>query len=112
MTTNKNENGGSDTDNIMAQKETEEGHFCWDKSDNKVIETLKEAEKDNGKETWHQVDTASKGKAVTGKLGANNATPTKQSRTTVTVQTNTATATKTVAELMKEQGEGYVEDES
>eukprot|EP00957_Ditylum_brightwellii_P104778 7986166-Ditylum_brightwellii.AAC.1 len=30
----------------------------------------------------------------------------------VTVQTNAATATKTVADLMKKQGEGYVEDES
>eukprot|EP00957_Ditylum_brightwellii_P010512 796715-Ditylum_brightwellii.AAC.1 len=30
----------------------------------------------------------------------------------VTVQTNAATATKTVAELMKEQGEGYVNDVS
>eukprot|EP00957_Ditylum_brightwellii_P046054 3494437-Ditylum_brightwellii.AAC.1 len=38
--------------------------------------------------------------------------PTKQSCTTVTVQTNAATATKMVAELMKEQGEGYVENES
>eukprot|EP00957_Ditylum_brightwellii_P167057 12717882-Ditylum_brightwellii.AAC.1 len=36
----------------------------------------------------------------------------KQSRTTVPVQTNSATAIKTVAELIKEQGEGYVEDES
>eukprot|EP00957_Ditylum_brightwellii_P128441 9795831-Ditylum_brightwellii.AAC.1 len=46
------------------------------------------------------------------KWGANNATPTKQSRTMVMVQTNTTTATKTVAELMKERGESYVEDES
>eukprot|EP00957_Ditylum_brightwellii_P194785 14836871-Ditylum_brightwellii.AAC.1 len=30
----------------------------------------------------------------------------------VTVQTNAATATKKVSELMKEQGEGYVEDKS
>eukprot|EP00957_Ditylum_brightwellii_P039674 3001377-Ditylum_brightwellii.AAC.1 len=92
MTTNKNKNGGSNTDSIMAQEEAEQGHFCWDKSDNEVIETLKEAEKDDGKEKLHQVETTSKRKAVTGKLGVNNAMPTKQSRTTVTVQTNAATA--------------------
>eukprot|EP00957_Ditylum_brightwellii_P010665 807761-Ditylum_brightwellii.AAC.1 len=50
MTTNKNKNGGSETDSIMAQEDTEEGHFCWDKSNKEVIETVKEARKDNGKE--------------------------------------------------------------
>eukprot|EP00957_Ditylum_brightwellii_P024431 1844661-Ditylum_brightwellii.AAC.1 len=63
MTTNKNKNGGFDVDSIMAQEEAQEVHFCWDKSNNKVIETLKEAEKDDGKEKWHQVETASKRKA-------------------------------------------------
>eukprot|EP00957_Ditylum_brightwellii_P137057 10450409-Ditylum_brightwellii.AAC.1 len=96
----------------MAQEDAEEGHFCWDESNDKVIETVKEAGKDDGKEKWHKVDTTSKRKAVTGKLGANNVTPTKQSRTTVTVQTNATTATKAVAELMKERGESYVDDES
>eukprot|EP00957_Ditylum_brightwellii_P072308 5496145-Ditylum_brightwellii.AAC.1 len=38
--------------------------------------------------------------------------PTKQSRMMVTVQTNAAIATKTVADLMKDQGGGYMEDES
>eukprot|EP00957_Ditylum_brightwellii_P047016 3569976-Ditylum_brightwellii.AAC.1 len=66
----------------MAQEEAEEGHFCWDESNDDVTETLKEAEKEDGKEKWHQVETASKKKAVTGRLGANNATPTKQSCTT------------------------------
>eukprot|EP00957_Ditylum_brightwellii_P102994 7849350-Ditylum_brightwellii.AAC.1 len=73
---------------------------------------MNEVEKEDWKEKWHQVETASKRKAVIGKLGASNATPTKQSRMAVTVQTNTASAAKTVAEMMKEQGEGYVEDKS
>eukprot|EP00957_Ditylum_brightwellii_P149212 11363261-Ditylum_brightwellii.AAC.1 len=51
----------------MAQEDAEEGHFCWDESDEEEIETLKEAGKDDGTEKWHQVDTASKRKAVTGK---------------------------------------------
>ena len=93
MTTNKKENGGSKTDSIMAQEDAEEGHFCWDKSNKEVIETVKEAGKDDGKEKWHKVDTASKRKATTGKWGASNATPMKQSCTMVTVQTN-ATTTK------------------
>eukprot|EP00957_Ditylum_brightwellii_P068979 5235338-Ditylum_brightwellii.AAC.1 len=38
--------------------------------------------------------------------------PTKQSQTTVTIQTNDASATKTVTERIKEQGEGYVDDKS
>eukprot|EP00957_Ditylum_brightwellii_P123643 9426288-Ditylum_brightwellii.AAC.1 len=67
---------------------------------------MKEAEKYDWKEKWHQMETVSKRKAVTGKLGANNTTPMKQSRTTVTVQTNATTATKAVADLMKEQGKG------
>eukprot|EP00957_Ditylum_brightwellii_P114248 8710519-Ditylum_brightwellii.AAC.1 len=63
MTTNKNENGGSDMDNIMEQEDAEEGHFCWEESDKDKIEILKEAGKDDGKEKWHQVDNASKRKA-------------------------------------------------
>ena len=102
MTRNKNKNGGTKTDSIMAQEDAEEGHFCWDESNNDVIETIKEAGKDDGKEKWHKVDTASKRKATTGKWGASNATPTKQSRTTVTVQTNATTITKSVATLMNE----------
>eukprot|EP00957_Ditylum_brightwellii_P177273 13504473-Ditylum_brightwellii.AAC.1 len=47
---------------------------------------MNEVEKEDEKEKWHQVETA--------------------------VQTNAASATKTVAEIMKEQGEGYVEDKS
>eukprot|EP00957_Ditylum_brightwellii_P039428 2983333-Ditylum_brightwellii.AAC.1 len=112
MTTNKNENGGSDMDSIMAQEEAAVGHFCWDNSDDDETESMNGVEKEDGKEKLHQVKTANKRKAVTGKTGASNAMPTKQSRTTVTVQTNTASATKTVVGIMKEQGEGYVEDES
>eukprot|EP00957_Ditylum_brightwellii_P103442 7882354-Ditylum_brightwellii.AAC.1 len=66
----------------MAQEDAEEGHYCWDKSNKEVIETVKEAGKDNRKGKWHKVDTASKRKATTGNWGANNVTPTKQSRTT------------------------------
>eukprot|EP00957_Ditylum_brightwellii_P173097 13178040-Ditylum_brightwellii.AAC.1 len=47
-----------------------------------------------------------------GKWGVSNATPTKQSCTTVMVQTNATTTTKTVIKLMKERGESYVEDEN
>eukprot|EP00957_Ditylum_brightwellii_P097960 7461272-Ditylum_brightwellii.AAC.1 len=112
MTTNKNKNGGSDTDSIMVQEEVEVGHLCWDNSDEDEIESMNGVEKEDGKEKWHQVEIASKRKAVTGKTVASNATPMKQSQTTVTVQTNTASATKTVEEIMKEQREGYVEDES
>eukprot|EP00957_Ditylum_brightwellii_P182866 13929521-Ditylum_brightwellii.AAC.1 len=67
-------------------------------------------EEDQGK--WSQEEKAGKRKTVTGKVASNNATSTKQSQTTLTVQTNDASATKTVAERMKEQGEGYVEDKS
>eukprot|EP00957_Ditylum_brightwellii_P008808 668351-Ditylum_brightwellii.AAC.1 len=102
MTTNKNESGGSDMDSIIAQEDAEEGHFCWKESNEEEIEILKEAGKEDGAGKWHQVDNASIRKAVTGKLGANTATPRKQSRTTVTVQTNATTATKRVAELMKD----------
>eukprot|EP00957_Ditylum_brightwellii_P062817 4766517-Ditylum_brightwellii.AAC.1 len=68
----------------MAQEDAEEGNFYWDKSDDDVIETIKEAGKDDGKEKWHKVDTASKRKVTMGKWGASDVTPTKQSRTTVT----------------------------
>eukprot|EP00957_Ditylum_brightwellii_P110873 8456747-Ditylum_brightwellii.AAC.1 len=84
MTTNKKENGGSETDSIMAQEDAEEGHFCWDKSNEEVVGTEKMAGKDDGKEKWHKVDTASKRKATTEKWGTSNGTPTKQSRITVT----------------------------
>eukprot|EP00957_Ditylum_brightwellii_P045222 3427762-Ditylum_brightwellii.AAC.1 len=73
---------------------------------------MNRAEKEDRKEKWYQVETASKRKAATWKTVTSNATPTKQSQTMVTVQRNTASATKTVAEILKEQGEGYVEDES
>ena len=58
------------------------------------------------------MDTASKRKATTEKWGTSNATPMKQSRTMVTVQTNATTTKKSVAALMKERGESYVDDES
>eukprot|EP00957_Ditylum_brightwellii_P195748 14913701-Ditylum_brightwellii.AAC.1 len=96
----------------MAQEEAEVGHFCWDNSNNDKIELMNGVEKEEGKEKWNQEETAGKRKAVTGKIVASNVTPTKQSQTMVTAQTNAASATKTVAERMKEQGEGYVNDES
>eukprot|EP00957_Ditylum_brightwellii_P029851 2258261-Ditylum_brightwellii.AAC.1 len=107
MTTNKNKNGGSNTDSIMAQEEAEVDHFCWDDSNNDKVELMKGVKKEEGKEKWNQEETADKGKTETGKTVANNAMPTKQSQTTVTFQTNDASATKMVAERMKEQGEGY-----
>eukprot|EP00957_Ditylum_brightwellii_P027508 2079165-Ditylum_brightwellii.AAC.1 len=73
---------------------------------------MNRVEKEEGKEKLHQVETGCKRKTVAGKTVASNVTPTKQSQTTVTAQTNAASATKTVAKIMKEQGEGYVEDES
>eukprot|EP00957_Ditylum_brightwellii_P159465 12138503-Ditylum_brightwellii.AAC.2 len=77
MTRNKNKNGGSNTDSIMAQKEAEVGHFCWDDSNEDEIESMSRVEKEDGKEKWHKVETASNRKAVTGKTVASNAMPTK-----------------------------------
>eukprot|EP00957_Ditylum_brightwellii_P200708 15300234-Ditylum_brightwellii.AAC.1 len=96
----------------MVQEEAEVDHFCWDDSDDNKVELMKGVEKEEGKEKWNQEEKAGKRKTVTGKTGLNNATPTRQSQLTVTVQTNNASATKTVAERMKEQGERYVDDES
>eukprot|EP00957_Ditylum_brightwellii_P071297 5419628-Ditylum_brightwellii.AAC.1 len=59
-------------DSIMAQEDAEEGHFYWDESNEEVIETVKEARRDDGKEKWHKVDTVNKRKATTGKWGASN----------------------------------------
>eukprot|EP00957_Ditylum_brightwellii_P098964 7538924-Ditylum_brightwellii.AAC.1 len=101
MKRNKNKNGGSNTDSIMVQEEAEVDHFFWDDSNNDKVELMKGVEKEEGKEKWNQEETAGKRKTVTGKTVTNNATPTKQSRTIVTVQTNDASATKTVAESMK-----------
>eukprot|EP00957_Ditylum_brightwellii_P195143 14868879-Ditylum_brightwellii.AAC.1 len=112
MTTNKNENVGSKTDSIMAQKEAEVDHFCWEDSNDDKVELMKRVEKEEEKEKWNQEEKAGKRKTVTGKTVSNNATPTKKSWTAVTVQTNDASATKTVAERMKEQGEGYVDNKS
>eukprot|EP00957_Ditylum_brightwellii_P011076 839323-Ditylum_brightwellii.AAC.1 len=96
----------------MTQKDAEEGHFCWDKRNEEVVGTEKEAGKDDRKKKWHKMDTASKRKATAGKWGVSNATPKKQSHTTMTVQTNATTTTKSVVALMKERGESYIEDES
>eukprot|EP00957_Ditylum_brightwellii_P172587 13138712-Ditylum_brightwellii.AAC.1 len=112
MAMDKNENGGSNTNSIMAQEEAEVDHFCWDDSNNDKVELMKGVKKEEGKEKWNQEEKRGKRKTVTGKIVSNSATPTKQSRTTVTVQTNDGSATKTVAERMKGQGEGYVDDES
>eukprot|EP00957_Ditylum_brightwellii_P103098 7856825-Ditylum_brightwellii.AAC.1 len=112
LTTNEDENGGSKTDSIMAQEEAEVDHFCWDDSDDNEVELMKGVKKEEEQEKWNQEEKVGKRKTVTGKTVANNATPTKQSWMTVTIQTNDASATKMVAERMKEQGEGYVDDES
>ena len=76
---NKNKNGGSNTDSIMAQEEAEVDHFCWDDSNDDKIELMKGVKKEEGKEQWNQKETAGKRNTVTGKTVANNATPTKQS---------------------------------
>eukprot|EP00957_Ditylum_brightwellii_P047638 3618978-Ditylum_brightwellii.AAC.1 len=91
----------------MAQEEAEADHFCWDDSDDDKVELMKGIEKEEEQEKWNQEEKAGKRKTVTGKTVTNNATPTKQSQTMVTVQTKNASATKMVAERMKEQGEGY-----
>eukprot|EP00957_Ditylum_brightwellii_P152375 11599970-Ditylum_brightwellii.AAC.1 len=62
MTTNKNKNGGSDMDSIMAQEEAEVDHFCWDGSNNDEVELMKGVKKEEGKEKWNQEETASKRK--------------------------------------------------
>eukprot|EP00957_Ditylum_brightwellii_P058962 4471330-Ditylum_brightwellii.AAC.1 len=73
---------------------------------------MKGVEKKEGKDKWNQKEIASKRKTVTEKRVASNATPKKQSPMMVNVQTNTVSAIKTVAERTKEQGEGYLDDES
>eukprot|EP00957_Ditylum_brightwellii_P143143 10906361-Ditylum_brightwellii.AAC.1 len=62
ITTNKNENGGSDTDSIMAQEEAEVDHFCWDNSNNDEVELMKGVEKEERKEKWNQEEAADKRK--------------------------------------------------
>eukprot|EP00957_Ditylum_brightwellii_P067168 5098243-Ditylum_brightwellii.AAC.1 len=62
MATNKNRNGGSNTDSIMAQEEAEVEHFCWDNSDDDEIELMKGVKKEEGKEKWNQEETAGKRK--------------------------------------------------
>ena len=44
------QNGDSYTDSIMAQEETEVGHFCWDNSNDDKIELMNGVEKEEGKE--------------------------------------------------------------
>eukprot|EP00957_Ditylum_brightwellii_P027121 2049819-Ditylum_brightwellii.AAC.1 len=96
----------------MAQEEAEADHFCWDDSDDDKVELMKGIEKEEEQGKWTQEKKASKRKTVPGKAVANSATPMKQSRTTVTVHFNDTSATKTVAERMKERGEGYVNNEN
>eukprot|EP00957_Ditylum_brightwellii_P029748 2249876-Ditylum_brightwellii.AAC.1 len=56
MTVNKNKNGGSNMDSIMAQEEAEVGHFWWDNSNEDETEAMKEAEKEDEKNgtKWKQ----------------------------------------------------------
>eukprot|EP00957_Ditylum_brightwellii_P025712 1945640-Ditylum_brightwellii.AAC.1 len=92
---NKNENGGSEMDSIIAQEEAEADHICWDDSDDNEVEFMKGVIKEEEQEKWNQEEKAGKRKTVTGKTVSNNATPTKQSQTIVIIQTNDASATKT-----------------
>eukprot|EP00957_Ditylum_brightwellii_P046661 3541126-Ditylum_brightwellii.AAC.1 len=73
---------------------------------------MKGIEKEKEQEKWTQEEKASKRKTIPGKAVTNSTTPTKQSRTTVTIHSNDTSATKTVAERMKERGEGYVNNKS
>eukprot|EP00957_Ditylum_brightwellii_P026364 1994308-Ditylum_brightwellii.AAC.1 len=109
---NKNKNVGSKTDSIMVQEEAEVDHFCWDESDDDEAELMKGVKKEEEQGKWTQEEKVSKRKTAPGKAATNNATPTKQSQTMVTVYSNDTYATKTVAERMKQQGEGYINDES
>eukprot|EP00957_Ditylum_brightwellii_P180256 13731541-Ditylum_brightwellii.AAC.1 len=63
MTTNKSKIGGSNTDSIMEQGKAGVGYFCWDNSNKDETESMNIVEKEDGKEKWHQVETASKRKA-------------------------------------------------
>eukprot|EP00957_Ditylum_brightwellii_P134018 10218375-Ditylum_brightwellii.AAC.1 len=96
----------------MAQEEAEANHFCWDDSNDDEVELMKGVEKEEEQGKWNQEEKASKRKTVPGKAVANSAMPTKQSWMMVTVHSNDNSATKTVAERIKERGEGYVDDES
>eukprot|EP00957_Ditylum_brightwellii_P204280 15338490-Ditylum_brightwellii.AAC.1 len=71
---------------------------------------MKGVEQEAEQAKQNQDKRASKRKTATGKEVASSATPSKQNRTTVNVQSNNNSATKTVAERMRERGEGYVDN--
>eukprot|EP00957_Ditylum_brightwellii_P187817 14300687-Ditylum_brightwellii.AAC.1 len=77
-TTEENENGGSETDSIMAQEEVEVDHLCWDESIDDEVELMKGVKKEEEQGKWSQEEKAGKRKTVTGKAASNNAMPTKQ----------------------------------
>eukprot|EP00957_Ditylum_brightwellii_P163730 12465110-Ditylum_brightwellii.AAC.1 len=76
---NKNKNGGSKTDSIMAQEEEEVDHFCWDESNDNKVELMKGVKKEEEQGKWSQEEKTDKRKTVTGKAASNNAMPTKKS---------------------------------
>eukprot|EP00957_Ditylum_brightwellii_P133417 10172127-Ditylum_brightwellii.AAC.1 len=90
----------------MAQEEVEADLFCWDNSNKEEEELMigvsQEAELQVNQT---QEEKAGKRKTDAGKEAANNATPSKQSKKTVDVQSFDNTATKIVAEQMRERGE-------
>eukprot|EP00957_Ditylum_brightwellii_P111052 8468617-Ditylum_brightwellii.AAC.1 len=90
-------NGGSDMDSIMAQEEVETDLFCLD---NRLQRGRR-----NG-------DRSRLGSRTTRKEAANSAAPSKQSKKTVDVQSFDNSATKTVAEQIRERGEVHVDNES
>eukprot|EP00957_Ditylum_brightwellii_P170171 12953940-Ditylum_brightwellii.AAC.2 len=54
MTMNKNKNGGSNMNSIIAQEEAEVDHFCWGNSKDHKVELMKGVKKEEGKEKWNQ----------------------------------------------------------
>eukprot|EP00957_Ditylum_brightwellii_P013984 1055268-Ditylum_brightwellii.AAC.1 len=96
----------------MAQEEVEADFFYWDESNKEEEELMIGVGRETEQVKQTQEEKAGKRKNNAGKETANSATPSKQSKTTVDVQSYNNIATKTVAEQMRERGEGYVDDES
>eukprot|EP00957_Ditylum_brightwellii_P024993 1890541-Ditylum_brightwellii.AAC.1 len=82
----------------------------WRKKRQKPITSAVTIEEEQRKR--NQEEKASKRKTVPGEAVANSTTPTKQSQMTVTIYSKDNSANKTVAERMKERGEGYVDNRS
>eukprot|EP00957_Ditylum_brightwellii_P051248 3885719-Ditylum_brightwellii.AAC.1 len=107
------ENGILDTDSIMAQEEAKADLFCWDDSDKGEKELMMGVVKETELQVKQtQEEKAGKRKNNEEKYAANSTPPSKQSKEAVDIQSFDNSATKSVAEQMRERGEVHVDDES